>query len=47
MAKKKYSFDAQRSKLHWHLKQASLALEAGFIFLGVLQQKDKMCIHKA
>ncbi len=45
--KNEYSFDAQRSKLHWHLKQASLALEAGFIFLGVLQQKDKMCIHKA
>ena len=26
-------FDAQRSRLHWHLKQASLALEAYFIFL--------------
>ena len=25
-------FDAQRSRLHWHLKQASFAIEAIFIF---------------
>ena len=33
-------FDAQRSKLHWHLKQASLAHEAYFIFLGDFLGKD-------
>ena len=25
-------FDAQRSRLHWQSKQASFAIEAGFIF---------------
>ncbi len=29
-------FDAQRSRLHWHLKQASLALEAYFIFVLIV-----------
>ena len=26
-------FDAQRSRLHWHFKQASLVIEAYFFFL--------------
>ena len=30
--KNEYSFDAQRSKLRWRLKPASLAIEASFIF---------------
>ena len=25
-------FDAQRSRLHWHFKQASLVIEAYFLF---------------
>ena len=33
-------FDGKRSKLHWHLKQASLAHEAYFIFLGNFLGKD-------
>ena len=33
-------FDGKRSKLHWHLKQASLAHEAYFIFLGDFLGKE-------
>ena len=32
--KNEYSFDAQRSRLRWHFKQASFAIEACFIFFA-------------
>ena len=32
--KKEVSFDAKRSRLRWRMKQASLAIEAYFIFWG-------------
>ena len=41
-----YSFDAQRSYIHWHLKQASLALEAGFIFFGCYSKKTRFAFIK-